>query len=53
VVDHIIILDGTLSSLRPGFESNAGLMFKLLAQTGRHAARRLYYEEGVQWVDWG
>ena len=52
-VDHIIILDGTLSSLEPGRESNAGLMFKLLAEEGRHPERRLYYEEGVQWVDWG
>ncbi|MGB3279832.1 MAG: DUF2235 domain-containing protein [Pseudorhodobacter sp.] len=52
-VDHIIILDGTLSSLEPGYESNAGLTFKLLCQEGPSVHRRLYYEPGVQWVDWG
>lgn len=52
VVDHIIILDGTMSTLETGYETNAGLAFKLLAENGRHAERRLYYEEGVQWVDW-
>lgn len=51
-VDHIIILDGTLSSLEQGYESNAGLAFKLLAESGKHLTRKLYYEEGVQWVDW-
>lgn len=51
-VDHIIILDGTMSSLDAGQESNAGLVFKLLAESGKHVTRRLYYEPGVQWVDW-
>ncbi|MDN5787978.1 DUF2235 domain-containing protein [Pseudorhodobacter sp.] len=52
VVDHILILDGTLSSLEPGYETNAGLLFKLLAERGPNVQRRLYYEPGVQWVDW-
>ncbi|QCO54989.1 DUF2235 domain-containing protein [Pseudorhodobacter turbinis] len=52
-VDHIIILDGTLSSLDAGYETNAGLLFKLLAEKGLGADRRLYYEPGVQWVEWG
>jgi uncharacterized protein (DUF2235 family) len=52
-VDHIIILDGTMSSLKPGYESNAGLLFKLLAEAGPMIHRRIYYEPGVQWVDWG
>lgn len=51
-VDHIIILDGTLSSLENGYESNAGLVFKLLSENGQTVQRRLYYEPGVQWVDW-
>ncbi|RUS60037.1 DUF2235 domain-containing protein [Pseudorhodobacter sp. E13] len=51
-VDHIIILDGTLSSLEPGYETNAGLVFKLLCDSGPRLQRRLYYEPGVQWVDW-
>lgn len=51
-VDHVIILDGTLSSLKAGYESNAGLIFKLLAEGGQRSHRRIYYEPGVQWVDW-
>jgi uncharacterized protein (DUF2235 family) len=52
VVDHIIIMDGTLSSLEPGYESNAGLVFKLLCEARPSIQRRLYYEPGVQWVNW-
>ena len=51
-VDHIIILDGTLSSLEAGLETNAGLTFKLLAEGGPNARRTLYYEPGLQWEDW-
>ena len=50
-VTHVIILDGTMSSLEPGCESNAGLAYKLLCEvTG--AELSLYYEAGVQWQDW-
>jgi uncharacterized protein (DUF2235 family) len=52
-IDHIIILDGTLSSLLPERETNAGLVFKLLSEAGLQAERRIYYEPGVQWLDWG
>ena len=52
VVDHVIILDGTLSSLQPGQEGNAGLLFHLLAGAGRTAHRTLYYEPGSQWEGW-
>tara|TARA_R110002096_G_scaffold13386_10_gene47545 strand:+ start:8481 stop:9533 length:1053 start_codon:yes stop_codon:yes gene_type:complete len=51
-VDHYIILDGTLSSLEPGYETNAGRLFKLLSENGFSATRTLYYEPGVQWEDW-
>lgn len=51
-VDHVIILDGTLSTLCPGMESNAGLTFKLLAHGGPRAHRTVYYEPGLQWTDW-
>jgi uncharacterized protein (DUF2235 family) len=51
-VDHVVILDGTLSSLEPGCEGNAGLLFKLLHEMGHHANRRLYYEPGMQWEGW-
>ena len=44
---HIVILDGTMSTLEPGEETNAGLTFKLLQELGPHIS--LYYEAGVQW----
>ena len=48
-VDHVIILDGTMSSLTLGEETNAGLTYRLLREEG-HAS--LFYEAGVQWSDW-
>lgn len=48
-VDHVIILDGTLSTLAPGMESNPGLVFKLLQEGGSSVHRTLYYEPGLQW----
>ena len=50
-VAHVIILDGTMSSLTPGCESNAGLTYKLLSGHNS-AALSLFYEAGVQWRDW-
>ncbi|WP_306007058.1 DUF2235 domain-containing protein [Aquicoccus porphyridii] len=47
-VDHVIILDGTMSSLAPGCESNAGLTYKLLSRTGMS----VFYEAGAQWAEW-
>ncbi|CUH76454.1 Uncharacterized alpha/beta hydrolase domain [Tropicibacter naphthalenivorans] len=48
-MDHVIILDGTMSTLREGWETNAGLTYRLLKEGGRVS---LYYEAGVQWSDW-
>lgn len=54
---HIIILDGTMSSLEPGFETNAGQLYKLLQEasgsSSRSANLSIYYEPGIQWNDWG
>ncbi|SLN24789.1 hypothetical protein ROA7450_01010 [Roseovarius albus] len=50
-VSHVIILDGTMSSLSTGCESNAGLAYKLLS-TVAGAELSLYYEAGIQWCDW-
>ncbi|MEQ5868391.1 DUF2235 domain-containing protein [Sagittula sp. NFXS13] len=47
--DHVIILDGTASTLRDGRETNAGLTYKLLKEQGDLS---LYYEAGIQWSDW-
>lgn len=51
-VDHVIILDGTLSSLEAGQETNAGLVFKLLSERAPSAQLSLYYEAGIQWQSW-
>lgn len=51
-VDHVIILDGTMSTLDRGWETNAGLAYKLLAERGRVTGLSLYYEAGIQWEEW-
>ncbi|MBL9050233.1 MAG: DUF2235 domain-containing protein [Tabrizicola sp.] len=51
-MDHVIVLDGTFSSLREGEVSNAGLTYQLLAEDVLRAGRTLYYEEGIQWQGW-
>ncbi len=50
-VTHVLILDGTMSSLRPGHETNAGLSYLLLSEL-ENPALSLYYEAGLQWQDW-
>ncbi|MFM2350437.1 MAG: hypothetical protein RIR04_1403 [Pseudomonadota bacterium] len=52
VVDHVIILDGTLSTLEKGQEGNCGLLFRLLTENGISANRTVYYEPGHQWDGW-
>lgn len=53
-VDHVIVLDGTLASLRPGHESNAGRAYQLFCERLPGTPRRsLYYEPGLQWEGWG
>lgn len=51
-VDHVIILDGTLSTLTPGMEGNCGLIYQLLTEAGPKPGRRVYYEPGMQWRGW-
>lgn len=50
-VDHVVLLDGTMGSLRPGFETNIGNIFKLLRDQ-RNARLSVYYDPGVQWQAW-
>lgn len=50
-VDHILILDGTMSTLAPGCETNAGLTYKLLQEVAG-TDLTLFYEAGIQWRDW-
>ena len=44
---HVVILDGTMSSLDEGYETNAGRTYKLLCEASPDLS--LYYEAGVQW----
>ena len=51
-VDHVILLDGTFSSLTTGEETNVGLIYRLLTEGGPKAGRNVYYEPGLQWEGW-
>jgi uncharacterized protein (DUF2235 family) len=46
---HVVLLDGTMSSLKPGAETNIGLTYRLLSELPRDAHLTLYYEPGIQW----
>ncbi|KNG94037.1 DUF2235 domain-containing protein [Pseudaestuariivita atlantica] len=46
----VIILDGTMSSLSPGCETNAGLAYRLMQEAGDDVS--LFYEPGIQWQNW-
>lgn len=48
-VIHVIILDGTMSSLEEGYETNAGRTFRLLSEMAPNKAVSLKYEAGIQW----
>jgi uncharacterized protein (DUF2235 family) len=52
IVDHVIILDGTFSTLDEGMETNAGITFRLLKEKGVPGRRTVYYEPGLQWEGW-
>jgi uncharacterized protein (DUF2235 family) len=49
-VMHVIVLDGTLSSLVPLCQTNAGRAYSLIKQMG--AGISVYYEPGLQWNNW-
>ncbi|MCB2110144.1 MAG: DUF2235 domain-containing protein [Defluviimonas sp.] len=51
-VDHVILLDGTASTLDPGWETNIGLIYRLLQRSPGRSHMSLYYEAGVQWHGW-
>jgi uncharacterized protein (DUF2235 family) len=54
---HVFIIDGTLSRLLPGFETNAGITYKLLSELGPRIDQTVAYDPGVQgeglrkWID--
>ena len=45
---HVFIIDGTLSRIEEGEETNAGLLYKLLAEGGPQADQTVGYDPGVQ-----
>lgn len=49
---HVVILDGTMSSLQSGQESNAGLAYRLLCEVPARERLSIRYEQGVQWTGW-
>jgi uncharacterized protein (DUF2235 family) len=48
---HVVVMDGTLSSLEEGFETNAGLAYRLLKRNAGPGVT-LHYQPGLQF-DWG
>ena len=51
-VDHVVLLDGTMSSLDDGEETNVGLIYKLLDEAAADSRIALLYEAGNQWEAW-
>ena len=51
-ITHVIIMDGTLSSLDPGCETNAGITFRLCSEAADGANMIVRYEAGIQWTSW-
>ncbi len=49
---HVFIIDGTLSRLHEGHESNAGLLYKLLRSAGPGLSQTPGYHPGVQGEGW-
>ncbi len=45
----MVLLDGTMSSLRRGNETNIGLTYRLLNELGPDKRVMVYYEPGIQW----
>lgn len=41
-----------MSTLQPGYETNAGLLYRLLSERIPRAQLSLRYEAGIQWRDW-
>ncbi len=51
-ISHVVIMDGTLSSLSNEGASNAGQTYKLLCELSPSPQLSLRYEEGIQWCTW-
>lgn len=47
--DIIVVLDGTMSTIQSGMETNAGLTYRLLAEVSPSVRLSVLYEPGIQW----
>jgi len=45
---HVYVIDGTLSKLTEGVETNAGLLYKVLTERGMRIEQSVGYDPGVQ-----
>lgn len=45
---HVYVIDGTLSKLTEGVETNAGLLYKILTERGMRIEQSVGYDPGVQ-----
>lgn len=52
-ITHIVVLDGTLSSLEAHAMSNAGLTYSLLREMAPVSRYSIRYEQGLQFLTWG
>lgn len=48
----VVLLDGTMSQLTPGCETNIGLSYRLLSELAHRPDLMVYYEPGIQWRGW-
>lgn len=46
----VVVMDGTLCTLEPGHETNAGLVHRLMRDQRANVMQ--FYEAGLQWRDW-
>lgn len=49
---HVVILDGTMSSLKPGRQTHTGQLYQLLCEVRDEANLTIHYEPGIQWRNW-
>ncbi|MCB1398932.1 MAG: DUF2235 domain-containing protein [Rhodobacteraceae bacterium] len=49
-VDHILLLDGTMGSLKPGEETSIGRLYHYLRAANPRSS--VYYGKGLQWREW-
>lgn len=49
---HVVILDGTMSSLKSGRQTHAGQLYHLLGEMRGQSNLTIHYEPGIQWTDW-